>query len=91
MNRPNPSSILRYSLYQVRLQKFKELCENQTMDDATHIALDYLRTQLAPVVNHEDEEEASQFHQMCANLCLLNRDQDSGPISKSQGKRISNS
>ncbi|KAI8876176.1 muskelin [Backusella circina FSU 941] len=83
LTKPNPASILRYNTYQLRLQKFRELCENRTMDEATHIALDYLRTQLAPIVNHEDEEESSQFHQMCANLCLLNREQDE-PTSKTQ-------
>lgn len=66
----------------VRMQKLKELCskvcsqqrhhtgENDS-DDDTMIALDYLRNQVAPVVNHENELESNEFHQICANLCLL--------------------
>ena len=64
----------------IRMQKLKELCSkvcNQQRrhidedDDDTMIALDYLRNQVAPVVNHENELESNEFHQICANLCLL--------------------
>ncbi|GAA5807665.1 hypothetical protein MFLAVUS_001036 [Mucor flavus] len=78
LTKPDPSSILRRSFYMIRMQKLRELCSyacDQYLEDdvsaATLEALDYLRTQVAPVVNHENELESSEFHQMCANLCLL--------------------
>ncbi|KAL9540450.1 hypothetical protein MBANPS3_009668 [Mucor bainieri] len=80
LSKPDPSSILRKSYYMIRMQRLKELCSkvcnhqrHHTDDDNadTMIALDYLRNQLAPVVNHENEVESSEFHQICANLCLL--------------------
>jgi len=64
----------------IRMQRLKELCSkvcNQQRhhtdedNDDTMIALDYLRNQVAPVVNHENEAESNEFHQICANLCLL--------------------
>lgn len=64
----------------IRMQKLKELCSkvcNQQRhhtdedDNDTMIALDYLRNQVAPVVNHQNELESNEFHQICANLCLL--------------------
>ncbi|KAI8047936.1 Muskelin N-terminus-domain-containing protein [Thamnidium elegans] len=78
LTKPDPSSILRRSFYMIRMQKLRELCSHacdQYLEDdvsaATLEALDYLRTQVAPVVNHENELESSEFHQMCANLCFL--------------------
>lgn len=99
--KPDPSSILRRSLYMIRMQKLKELCsracDQYTEEDVSVEilkALDYLRTQVAPVVNHEDEEESNEFHQMCANLCLLEtmaddnltKDSFKNGIIKSEGK-----
>ncbi|KAI8639074.1 Muskelin N-terminus-domain-containing protein [Parasitella parasitica] len=80
LSKPDPSSILQKSFYMIRMQKLKELCSkvcNQQRhhsdedNDDTMIALDYLRSQVAPVVNHENESESKDFHQICANFCLL--------------------
>lgn len=78
MYRPDPSAILRKCIFKIRLQKLKELCSracdsHRAVDENSDIlvALDYLRSQVAPVVDHDDEVESKEFHQICANLCLL--------------------
>lgn len=90
----------------IRMQRLKELCNkvcnrqrHHTDEDnaATMVALDYLRNQVAPVVNHENEGESNEFHQICASLCLLETlnddvEQDDGrdsfifDIAKSEGE-----
>jgi hypothetical protein len=104
LRKPDPSSMLRRSLYMIRMQKLRELCSKaceQVHDDnvskETLIALDYLRTQVAPVVDHDNEGESKEFHQMCANLCLLEtmmddsedttKDTFMNDIVKSEGKK----
>ncbi|KAI8384170.1 Muskelin N-terminus-domain-containing protein [Blakeslea trispora] len=78
--KPKPLSILRRNFYMIRMQKLKELCmkasrsENMDQDQVSNetlAALDYLRNQVTPVVDHENQSESKEFHQMCANLCLL--------------------
>ncbi|CEP17136.1 hypothetical protein [Parasitella parasitica] len=80
LSKPDPSSILQKSFYMIRMQKLKELCSkvcdkqrhhSDEDNDDTMIALDYLRNHVEPVVNHENESESNEFHQICANLCLL--------------------
>jgi hypothetical protein len=98
LSKPDPVSILRRCFYMIRMQKLKELSSlacNQG-EDALVEALIYLRTQVAPVVNHDDEQESTEFHQMCANLCLLDQEndsqerRDSGIVisNKSEGKLV---
>jgi hypothetical protein len=87
----------------IRMQKLRELCSKAcdsrgaSMEDVSSevlTALEYLRNQVAPVVNHENEAESKEFHQMCANLCLLETmmDEDEDRYSlmpdmiKSEGK-----
>jgi hypothetical protein len=89
----------------IRMQKLRELCSkacnsrgNSTEDVSSEAlaALDYLRNQVAPVVNHENESESKEFHQMCANLCLLDTMMDEGEdkytlmpdMIKSEGKSL---
>ncbi|KAI8047413.1 Muskelin N-terminus-domain-containing protein [Gilbertella persicaria] len=78
--KPDPSSILRRCFYMIRMQKLKELCNQIACMQKTQEAnvnletlsvLKYLRNQVAPVVDYENEKESKEFHQMCANLCLL--------------------
>ncbi|KAI8078641.1 Muskelin N-terminus-domain-containing protein [Halteromyces radiatus] len=74
--RPDPDDILRRSIYLVRMQQLKEKCINHPIssidDPATHTldALDYLRSKLTPLVNHDNPEEVHEFRQLCARLCL---------------------
>lgn len=105
--KPDSSSILRRSLYMVRMQKLRELCskackqEQEDESRETLAALEYLREHVAPVVDHDSETESKEFHQMCANLCLLetmidgaeeaSKDSFMNDIVKSEGKfRIRN-
>lgn len=64
------------------MQRLRELCskacdKHECYDNRVEansdmlVALEYLRNQVAPVVDHEDEKESKEFHQICANLCLL--------------------
>ncbi|KAI8376660.1 Muskelin N-terminus-domain-containing protein [Choanephora cucurbitarum] len=73
--KPNPSSILRRNFYLIRMQKLKELCR-KAFSHETLIALDYLRNRVTPVVDHENQSESKEFHEICANLCLLETVQD---------------
>ncbi|KAI7900702.1 Muskelin N-terminus-domain-containing protein [Cokeromyces recurvatus] len=66
----NPISILRKSLFMIRMQKLKELC-NYVVTSDTLAALDYLRNYIVPVVNEDDVSDLKEFRQMCTNLCLL--------------------
>ncbi|KAI8368114.1 Muskelin N-terminus-domain-containing protein [Radiomyces spectabilis] len=80
--KPDPKSILRRCRYLLRMQKLREMSRSARLqqsttaygdDDvsqATLNALQYLRTHVAPLVNHEREDETLEFRQMCAQLCL---------------------
>lgn len=89
----------------IRMQKLRELCSKacdsrsisiEEVSSEALTALDYLRNQVAPVVNHENESESKEFHQMCANLCLLetmiDEDEDNCTLMpdmiKSEGKSL---
>ncbi|KAI8060871.1 Muskelin N-terminus-domain-containing protein [Gongronella butleri] len=67
--RPNPDDILRQSMYLVRMQHLKEMCIASS-DDSLLEALDYLRSRLTPLVNHDNAQELYEFRQLCARLCL---------------------
>ncbi|CAO3626285.1 unnamed protein product [Cunninghamella echinulata] len=79
LTRPNPEDILRRSIYMIRLQRLREKCisissTNNTKDDKNYDhklnALDYLRTYLTPLVNHDNQEELVEFRKLCTELCL---------------------
>ncbi|KAI9308276.1 hypothetical protein BJ944DRAFT_246727 [Cunninghamella echinulata] len=79
LTRPNPDDILRRSIYMVRLQRLREKSisissTNSTKDDTNYDhklnALDYLRTYLTPLVNHDNQEELVEFRKLCTELCL---------------------
>ena len=63
----------------LRMQRLRELCKRanrrrfapRDVCDETMQALEYLRSEVAILVDHSIEEESSQFHQLCAQLCLL--------------------
>ena len=77
--RPNPAGIYRKCLVMLRMQRLRELCKSanrrrlapNTVCDETLQALEYLQSQVAVLVDHSVEEVSSQFHQLCAQLCLL--------------------
>lgn len=79
LTKPDPNAILRKCFYMIRIQKLKELCckastsQQEEEEDVIAIltALNYLRRQVALLVNHQDIQESREFHQMCANFCLL--------------------
>ncbi|KAI8984520.1 Muskelin N-terminus-domain-containing protein [Mycotypha africana] len=56
---------------------YRDILPENTMDaelgSETLLALDFLRTQVAPVVDHDDKDEMREFHKICAALCLLQR------------------
>lgn len=37
-------------------------------------ALDYLRTFVAPIVDHDNKEEVEIFKKLCTHLCILEDD-----------------
>ncbi|CAO3609257.1 unnamed protein product [Cunninghamella blakesleeana] len=43
---------------------------NKTKDDNHLSALEYLRTYLTPLVNHDNQEELCEFKKLCTELCL---------------------
>ena len=63
----------------LRMQRLRELCKSanrrrftpNNVCDETLQALEYLQSQVAILVDHSVEEESNQFHQLCAQLCLL--------------------
>lgn len=70
--RPLASDILRKSLFQIRTQKFKELC---TAGDK-NAALTYLQTYVSLTVNHDDPEESQQFRALVLYLFSWNPKRD---------------
>lgn len=64
----------------IRMQRMRELCRRanapkrgcnpEAVNDATLKALEYLQSKVATIVDHTIREEASQFQQLCAELCL---------------------
>jgi hypothetical protein len=93
--RPDVASVtLRYK-YLIRAQKFKELCyrieKNKDLDQIP-LALDYLQTQVTPLVDNEDDQERVTLARLCTRLCLLG---DEGRtwqrpmfLQQSSGKRV---
>lgn len=37
-------------------------------------ALDYLRTSVTPIVDHDNKEEVDVFKKLCTHLCILEDD-----------------
>ncbi|KAI9001723.1 Muskelin N-terminus-domain-containing protein [Gaertneriomyces semiglobifer] len=62
--RPTPSDVLRRAKFFIRRQKFKEMCG----DDDPLKALKYLQTDLAAVVNHDDQQESKDFRELTQYL-----------------------
>ncbi|KAK4054099.1 hypothetical protein OIV83_001124 [Microbotryomycetes sp. JL201] len=76
---PSPPEALRKVKFLVRKQKFIEMCQTRP----TLMALDYLQTTLAAVVDHSDESEAASFRAcMTALLSAPSKNNcDIGPIA----------
>ncbi|KAI7884593.1 hypothetical protein K492DRAFT_142763 [Lichtheimia hyalospora FSU 10163] len=78
LTKPDPASIFRHCLLMIRMQRMRELCRRanskrngtEAANDATLKALEYLQSKVATIVDHSIREEASQFQQLCAELCL---------------------
>ncbi|KAJ3217804.1 Muskelin 1, intracellular mediator containing kelch motif [Dinochytrium kinnereticum] len=58
--RPEPSDILRRAKFQIRKQKFREMCKTGN----TFRALSYLQNDIAEVVDHDDETESKSFREL---------------------------
>lgn len=81
-------------MFELRIQKLKELCsraceeqhDKEAIGNNPHIfvALEYLRNQVTPVVNHDDETESKVFRQLCATLCVMDNMTD-GNTAKDKG------
>ncbi|CAG8466882.1 18677_t:CDS:10, partial [Racocetra persica] len=62
--RPEPEDLLRRIQFQIRKQKFREMCyEGDTVK-----ALKYLQVQLGQVVNHSIEAESAEFRELTSYL-----------------------
>jgi hypothetical protein len=76
--------VVRRSIYLLRARKLYELCKQaeltinfkgqqlykNNVSKETTIALEYLRNQVAPLVDHENKKEVNRFKQLCTHLCL---------------------
>jgi hypothetical protein len=86
------SVTLRYK-YLIRAQKFKELCysieKNKDLDQIP-LALDYLQTQVTPLVDNEDDQERVTLARLCTRLCLLGDEGRQRPmfLQHSSGKCV---
>ncbi|KAI8849074.1 Muskelin N-terminus-domain-containing protein [Chytridium lagenaria] len=60
LQRPSPEDILRRAKFQIKKQKFREMCKTGN----TFRALNYLQNEIADVVNHEDEAESKAFREL---------------------------
>ncbi|KAI0949078.1 hypothetical protein AcW1_008781 [Taiwanofungus camphoratus] len=64
LERPQPEEMVRRATYQIRQQQFRELCE-----DAPGVkALAFLQTEVSPVVDHSDADEAHAFRTLLSHL-----------------------
>ncbi|KAJ3206086.1 Muskelin 1, intracellular mediator containing kelch motif, partial [Clydaea vesicula] len=58
LERPKPKDILWKAQFQIRQQKFKEMCKNPTE------ALQYLKTSVYEIVDHSNEKESRMFRNL---------------------------
>ncbi|KAI8333811.1 Muskelin N-terminus-domain-containing protein [Chlamydoabsidia padenii] len=81
--KPDVDSITQRYKYLIRAQKFKELCykieKNKNLDQIPQV-LDYLQTQVTPLVN---DEERVTLGRLCTRLCLLGDEDRTGGRSRS--------
>ncbi|KAH6591184.1 hypothetical protein BASA61_005038 [Batrachochytrium salamandrivorans] len=64
--RPTTEDVLRRAIFQIRRQKFTEMCQNSTANPFS--TLQYLQTQVSLFVNHEDETESKAFRDLSSSL-----------------------
>ncbi|KAF8658335.1 hypothetical protein AX16_002101 [Volvariella volvacea WC 439] len=62
--RPGPEDIIRRSKFKIRQQRFREMCE----DSPPLKALNYLQTEVASVVDHNDLGETNAFRSLLDHL-----------------------
>ncbi|KAI8924913.1 Muskelin N-terminus-domain-containing protein [Entophlyctis helioformis] len=67
-NRPTTDDVLRRAKFLVRRQRFREMCQSAGQHDDPLRALQYLQTQVAQVVNHDDEAESKAFRELTGYL-----------------------
>ncbi|KAF7730078.1 Muskelin 1, intracellular mediator containing kelch motif [Apophysomyces ossiformis] len=78
--KPDTNSIVRRCLYLIRIQQLRELCIKAVekgkltvdgrLSSYTTSALDYLQQKVTPLVNHTQEEEVRELHELCAHLVV---------------------
>ncbi|CAO3593221.1 unnamed protein product [Absidia cylindrospora] len=72
--KPDVNSISQRCKYLIRVQQFKELCfniEKNKTHDMIPQALDYLQTQVTPLVDSDNDQDRLALGRLCARLCLL--------------------
>ncbi|KAG2171936.1 hypothetical protein INT43_001412 [Umbelopsis isabellina] len=67
--RPDAKDILRQCLFQIRSQKFLELCQKD-LEDSGIEALQYLQNDLSQVVDHSNPTESAEFRQLSSKLVM---------------------
>ncbi|KAI8641733.1 Muskelin N-terminus-domain-containing protein, partial [Parasitella parasitica] len=82
--KPDSKQVVRQCLFYLRTRKLNELCkqadtfkEQVSRKDTSQFtiqALDYLRTFVAPIVDHDSKEEVDTFKKLCTHLCILEDD-----------------
>lgn len=65
--RAGREEVVRRAVYQIRQQRFREMCEDQP----PLTALRYLQTEVADVVDHSDSEEADIFRSLLPHLLVV--------------------
>jgi hypothetical protein len=69
LSRPDAKDILRQCLFQIRSQKFLELCDKDHGDSGI-AALHFLQNDLSQVVNHSSQAESTEFRQLSSKLVM---------------------
>ncbi|KAI8905071.1 Muskelin N-terminus-domain-containing protein [Gorgonomyces haynaldii] len=69
--RPTKEDVLRLAKFNIRKQQFMELCVNAPSMQA----LEYLRTQMSPLVQHTNEQESKLFRELTTFLFNWKKDQ----------------
>ncbi|KAI9335165.1 Muskelin N-terminus-domain-containing protein [Zopfochytrium polystomum] len=69
--RPKPVDVFRRALFQIRRQQFRELCTQSSDPDSRSHALHFLQSQVAAVVDHNDEKDSKDFRQLTQHLLFL--------------------
>ncbi|KAL4078206.1 Muskelin N-terminus-domain-containing protein [Scleroderma yunnanense] len=65
--RAGPEEVVRRGIYQIRQQRFREMCEDLPPLTALH----YLQRDVADVVDHTNSEEADAFRSLLAHLLAI--------------------